>query len=160
MSSTKNEDRAQGPDRAPEDAGSAQRSGADPASAPDPEVPAKARRRTFTVEYKLRILREADACTEPGAVGALLRREGLYSSHLTSWRQQREEGALKEMGSRRRGPARDPAKAERREIERLRREVARLKKKLEDAELVIDVQKKLSAALERIRAEDENEKSG
>ena len=136
------------------------RSAATPARPPDPEVPAKANRRRFKAEYKLKILREVDACTEPGAVGALLRREGLYSSHVTSWRKQRDDGALKEMSGRRRGPAKDPAKAERREIERLQRENARLKKKLANAELVIDVQKKLSETLEKIRAEEEGEKSG
>ena len=62
------------------------------ASDPDPEIPAKARRRKFTAKYKLEVLQEADACTEPGEIGALLRREGLYSSHLSKWRRQREDG--------------------------------------------------------------------
>src|SRR5262245_63734390 len=66
---------------------------------PDPEVPEKAKRRQFSPEYRLRILREADTCKAPGAVGALLRREGLYSSHLVQWRRQREAGALSGMRS-------------------------------------------------------------
>ena len=75
---------------------------------PDPEVSAKAQRRRFPAEYRLRILKEADACRKPGEVGALLRREGLYSSLLTNWRRQREAGALREMRGRRRGPTPRP----------------------------------------------------
>ena len=74
------------------------------ATAPDPEVPAKAQRRRFTAEYRLGILKQADACKRPGELGALLRREGLYSSHLANWRRQREQGALRDMRGRRRGP--------------------------------------------------------
>ena len=75
------------------------------ATAPDPEVPAKAQRRRFTAAYRLRILKQAaDACKRPGELGALLRREGLYSSHLANWRRQREQGALRDMRGRRRGP--------------------------------------------------------
>ena len=81
------------------------------ATDPDPEVPAKAQRRRFPAEYRLRILTQADACKKPGELGALLRREGLYSSLLTNWRRQREQGALQDMRGRRRGPKhdRDPA---------------------------------------------------
>jgi transposase-like protein len=71
---------------------------------PDPEVPAKAKRRQFSAEYRMRILREADACKVPGEVGALLRREGLYSSHLVLWRRQREAGALAGTRAKKRGP--------------------------------------------------------
>lgn len=78
------------------------------ASAPDPEVPAKAQRRRFTAECRLRILKAADARKKPGELGALLRREGLYSSHLTNWWRQREEGALRELRARRRGPVPRP----------------------------------------------------
>jgi transposase-like protein len=78
------------------------------ATAPDPEVPAKAQRRRFTAEYRLRILKRADACKRPGELGALLRREGLYSSHLANWRRQREQGALRDMRGRRRGPTARP----------------------------------------------------
>ena len=67
---------------------------------PDPELVEQAKRRSFTAEYKARILAEADACTQPGEVGELLRREGLYTSHLTYWRKQRKDGALKELGVR------------------------------------------------------------
>ena len=74
------------------------------ATDPDPEVPAKAQRRRFPAEYRLRILTQADACKKPGELGALLRREGLYSSLLTNWRRQREQGALQDMRGRRRGP--------------------------------------------------------
>ena len=102
----------------------------------------RAKRRYFSAEYKRRILREADQCTQPGQVGALLRREGLYSSHLTSWRRQRERGNL---GTQKRGPsAADPAV---KEVERLRRENDRLRKRLEKAETIISVQKKLSDLL-------------
>jgi len=111
----------------------------------DPEVPEKARRRRFSVEYKLRVLREADECREPGQVGALLRREGLYSSLLSEWRRQRDAGALAGMGSRRRGPSRrDPLV---RENERLRRENERLQRKLQQAELILEIQKKASEML-------------
>ena len=80
-----------------------------PARAPDPEVPATVQRRRFSAAYRLRILKAVDACKKPGEVGALLRREGLYSSLLTNWRRQREAGALREMRGRRRGPPPRPA---------------------------------------------------
>lgn len=108
---------------------------------PDPEVPEKAKRRTFTAQYKLRILEEADRASEPGEIGALLRREGLYSSHLVDWRRQRAEGRL---GGRRGRRGADPKDAE---IEGLKKENARLRRRLEQAQMVIEVQKKLSRAL-------------
>jgi len=111
---------------------------------PDPEVLLKAERRRFSAEYKRRILQEADACTQPGEVGALLRREGLYSSHLTTWRQQRERGELQGLTPAKRGRKADPQAAE---IARLQRENERLKAQLARAELIIDVQKKLSQML-------------
>ena len=110
-------------------------------SIPDPEVPTKARRRGFTTEYKLSILREADACKQPGEIGALLRREGLYSSHLTLWRKQRAQGIL---GSKRRGP--QSSKPDPHTLE-LERENRRLKKQLQRAQIIIDVQKKVSTLL-------------
>jgi transposase len=112
---------------------------------PDPEVVPKAKRRQFSVQYKLRILEEADRCTEPGQIGALLRREGLYSSHLSKWRQQKARGYLQGQAPPKRGrkPA-DPAIAE---LERLRRENERLRAQLAQAELIIDVQKKLAQLL-------------
>jgi transposase len=111
--------------------------------APDPEVRAKGKRRVLTAAFKARILREADACTKPGELGALLRREGLYSSHLSTWRRQRDEGLTPQ----KRGRKKDPDVAARREIARLEREVARLSDKLQKAELIIDVQKKVAALL-------------
>mgnify|MGYP001597949292 CR=1 FL=1 len=113
-------------------------------SRPDPEVVPKAERRRFSAEYKRRILQEAEACTQPGEVGALLRREGLYSSHLTTWRQQRRRGELQGLTPAQRGRKADPQAAE---IARLQRENERLKAQLERAELIIDVQKKLSQML-------------
>jgi transposase len=113
-------------------------------SPPDPEVPEKAKRRRFSAEYKLAILREADACTEPGQIGALLRRERLYSSHLVDWRRQREAGALQAL-ARTRGPRpADPAHAE---VERLRRENERLSRRLAQAERIIEIQGKVSELL-------------
>jgi len=107
---------------------------------PDPEVPEKAKRRRFSAQYKLRILREAEACSEPGEVGALLRREGLYSSHLASWRQQREEGALAALSKKRgRKPKRPSAEARR--VAELERENERLRRQLQKAETIIEVQK-------------------
>lgn len=121
--------------------------GAVPAPLPDPEVVARAERRHFTAGYKLRILQEADACHQPGAVGALLRREGLYSSHLTTWREQRRRGELQGLTPAKRGRKPDPQAAE---IAQLRRENERLQAQLERAELVIDVQKKVSHLLGRL----------
>ena len=112
------------------------------ASPPNPEVAERARRRQFSAAYKVRILREADAC-EPGQLGALLRREGLYSSHLTHWRQQRDRGLLAALAPQRRGR---PATRERdRELAQLRQENERLARKLAAAEAIIDIQKKVSA---------------
>ncbi len=102
----------------------------------------KAKRRKFTKRDKLRILKAADGCTKPGQLGALLRSEGVYSSYLTRWRQQLKAGQL---ATKKRGrPAEDPSL---KELARLRRENARLAKKLEQAEVIIDVQKKLSDLL-------------
>jgi transposase-like protein len=113
----------------------------------NPEVPEKAKRRRFDAAYKLRVLEEAERCSEPGQVGELLRREGLYSSHLTTWRKQRDEGALQGLGSKKRGrkPKRkDPMALE---VERLRRENQRLSERLRQAETIIEVQKKVSEML-------------
>jgi transposase-like protein len=115
------------------------------ASIPDPEIVPKARRRKFSAEYKRRILEEADNCTEPGQVGALLRREGLYSSHLSTWRQQRERGAREALNPRKRGRKRKDELE--REVAQLQREIERLRTRLEQAETIIEVQKKLSTLL-------------
>jgi transposase-like protein len=111
------------------------------------EVVAVARRRKFLPSYKRRIVREADACSTPGAVGALLRREGLYSSHLSSWRKEIESSELTALQSKPRGPRPDVNKAEERRVLALEKEVAKLKKQLGRAEQIIDVQKKLCELL-------------
>lgn len=107
------------------------------------EVVAVARRRKFTASYKRRIVREADACSNPGAVGALLRREGLYSSHLSNWRQEVEAIELAALQSKSRGPKPDAGKAADRRVLGLEQEIAKLKQQLGRAEQIIDVQKKL-----------------
>jgi transposase-like protein len=106
---------------------------------PKTEVVAKAKRKQFSAAEKLRILREVDACQGSGEVGALLRREGIYSSYLNTWRRQRERGELDGLAPQRRGPKPDPQAAE---IARLKRENERLQKRLQQAELIIDFQKK------------------
>jgi len=114
---------------------------------PDPAVPEKPVRRRFTAEYKLRILREADRCTQPSQLGALLRREGLYSSHLSTWRRQRDAGTLAGLTPKRRGRKPAPNAPLIAENERLKRENQRLTEKLRQAETIIEVQKKLSEIL-------------
>jgi transposase-like protein len=112
---------------------------------PDPQVPEKARRRRFTAEFKLQVLREADRCTEPGAIGALLRRHGLYSSLLTTWRRERDEGALRQLGRKRgRKPSRNPLQER---VTQLERENRKLQNRLRQAETIIDVQKKVAEIL-------------
>jgi transposase len=112
---------------------------------PNPEVSATPKRRRFSAKYKLEILKEVEECKETGAVGALLRREGLYSSHLTEWRRERDRGALEALERKRgRRPTSNPLSAE---VEKLQRENALLKKRLEQAEVIIDVQKKVSTLL-------------
>lgn len=133
----------------------ARRANGETPSLPDPEVEVKAGRRRFTVQYKLSILEQADQCEHSGDIGALLRREGLYSSHLSTWRRLRREGTLEGLGSRQRGPKRDVAAVEQREITRLQKQVSRLEDELDKAHTIIDVQKKLSALLSTIR-KDEN----
>src|SRR6516162_1874720 len=123
--------------------------GAAPTSAlrPDPEVVAKAKRRTFTAEYKQRILQEADsAAATPGGVGALLRREGLYSSHLVSWRRERSQGIQEALAPRKRGRKSQCNPLEE-ENQKLRRQNARLTEDLRKANLIIEVQKKVAALL-------------
>src|SRR4030095_6296159 len=110
----------------------------------DPEVKAKAERRQFSAEYKRRILEAADACTEAGQRGALLRREGLYWSNLVHWRRQRAEGARKALSPKKRGPQPDPLADEN---AALRRRIERLEAELKRDETIIEVQKKLSHLL-------------
>ena len=113
---------------------------------PDPEVPDRAKRRYFSAQYKLRVLEEADACRAPGEVGALLRREGLYSSQLTAWRRARREGSLQALATPRgpQGRRRDPVASDN---ERLRKENARLRRRLEQAQAILEIQKKASEIL-------------
>jgi len=118
-----------------------------PGAQRDPEVAAKAKRRQFTAEYRLRILEEADGCTEPGEVGQLLRREGLYSSHLTAWRKARRNGALRGLASKKRGAkpkARNPLEPKVRQLEA---KVEHLEKELHKAHTILDVQEKVAGLL-------------
>ena len=104
-------------------------------------------RRRFTAEYKRRILHQAEACKETGGLGALLRREGLYSSHLTNWRQQAESGQLAALTPKKRGPQAKPADSRDRELAEKDREIAKWKRRAERAEALVEVQKKVSQLL-------------
>ena len=115
-------------------------------SGPATEVVAKATRRRFTVEYKRTIVREADACQTPGAIGALLRREGLYSSHLTTWRAARERGELAG-APKKRGPVPRVVDARDQRISELERQSTRWQKRAERAEALVDLQKQVAALL-------------
>jgi transposase len=114
---------------------------------PDPELVERPKRRRFTARYKLEILEQAEACTRPGEIGELLRREGLYTSHLTAWRKQRRDGALKELGKPR---GRRPADRRDREIAELRRRAERAEAELQKAKRVIEIQGNVSALLEQM----------
>jgi len=116
-------------------------------SIPDPGIPEKPVRRRFTAEYKLRTLQEADRLAESGQRGAMLRREGLYSSHLTAWRKQRYEGTLAGLEPKRRGRKTSPDAPLVAENQRLQRDNQRLTARLRQAETIIEVQKKLSEIL-------------
>jgi transposase-like protein len=144
------------PDRS---GGAANSGGAAPVPIPDPEVPEKPKRRQFTAEYKRSIVAQAEACRDDGSIGALLRREGLYSSHLTTWRRQKEQGELEALTPKKRG-RKSTATPLTEENQRLRKENARLSRRLEQAELIIDVQKKVSAllgiSLPEVRSGEEN----
>jgi len=118
-----------------------------PVGVPDPELVEQAKRRQFTAKYKLEILEKAEACTRPGEVGELLRREGLYTSHLTYWRKQVKDGALKELGKPR---GRKPADRRDREIAELTRRAERAEAELAKAKRVIEIQGNLSALLEQM----------
>jgi len=118
-----------------------------PSGVPDPELVEQAKRRSFTAKYKLEMLARADACTRPGEVGELLRREGLYTSHLTYWRRQRRDGALKELG---RPRGRKPADRRDREVAELRGRAERAERELVKARKVIEIQGNVSALLEQM----------
>ena len=121
--------------------------GGSPGGAPDPEVTPRARRRRFSAAYKLRIVRQADGCSKPGEVGALLRAEGLYSSHLAEWRRARDQGQLDALTPRRRGPTPKPDQALKKRCAKLERENERLRKRLETAETILEVQGNVSRLL-------------
>ena len=125
---------------------------------PSPEVLPRAQRRSFTAEYKLRIVEAADRCTEPGQIGALLRQEGLYSSHLSEWRRMRERWQLEALSPKKRG--RKPQDRTGVELAKLRRENERLRVQVEQAEIIIDVQKKLSQLLGLTPPEKDESESG
>ena len=119
----------------------------DPQVEVETEVSAKATRRRYTAEYKRRILKEADSCTRPGEMGALLRREGLYSSHVTTWRAQQRRGELAGLSAKRRGPQSRRPDPRDRKIAEQEREIARWKARAERAEALVDLQKKVSELL-------------
>jgi transposase-like protein len=119
------------------------------------EVTAKAQRRRFTAAEKLRVLREADRCTKPGELSALLRREGLYSSHLSSWRVARRNGELAGLTPRARGPKAKPVDPRDKKIAELERQTRRLQARLERAEGLIELQKKVAAILSEPLTDDE-----
>ena len=116
------------------------------ASSADPEVSAKATRRRFTAAYKLSIVKKADACKTPGETGELLRREGLYSSHLSSWRKAAREGSLRGL-AKKRGPRLSGGTREAKRVRKLERENARLREELRKARIIIDVQGKVAGLL-------------
>ncbi len=117
-------------------------------SSPEVEVLAKAERRRFTLEYKRQIVKEADACRRPGEIGALLRREGLYSSHLAAWRAARDCGELGGSGVKKRGPKAQPAHPDTKRAQKLERENRRLRARAERAEALVELQKKVAALFE------------
>lgn len=128
-------------------------SGKSPVSKPQPfdtEVMPTTKRRRFTREYKLSILEKADRCIDSGAVGALLRSEGLYSSHLSNWRRLRKNGMLDGLSSKKRGPKPNPNRAQHQEVTRLQKRINQLEGELNKAHTIIDVQKKLSAMLAKL----------
>jgi transposase len=114
------------------------------------EVTEKAKRRAFTVEYKRKIVREAETCKGPGEIGALLRREGLYSSHLTTWRQARDRGELAPgAATKKRGPKAAPVDPRDKKIAELERQIAKVTTRAERAEAIAEIQKKLAALFGR-----------
>ena len=125
---------------------------------PESEATEKPVRRRFTAEYKMRILEEADGCTETGQLGELLRREGLYSSHLSNWRRLRELGSLASLKPKRRGRKPNPNNEATQELKRLQRENERLAERLRQAETIIDVQKKVCEMLGITTPQDDDGK--
>ena len=117
------------------------------APSPEVEVPERARRRRYTAEYKREIIKRADACTETGALGALLRAEGLYSSHLATWRRQRDAGELAGLTPQKRGRKAREVDARDRKIAEQERQIARLTSRAERAEALVELQKKVASLL-------------
>ena len=126
---------------------------------PDPEVTEKTPRRRFTAKYKLDVLKKAEACTEPGELGTLLRREGLYYSNLTTWRRQRDQGVLDAMSPKKRGRKKIEKNPLAQEVATLQKENERLRRKLKKAEIIIEVQKKISEILGISQNPDEESNS-
>jgi transposase-like protein len=126
---------------------------------PNPEVPEKASRRKFTAEYKLQILKEAEMCQEGASVGALLRREGLYSSHLTTWRRQAQQGTLEALSARKRGPKPKALNPLTKRVSSLEKENQRLCHKLKQAEMIIEAQKKIAEILSQYPEPKDESKS-
>ena len=122
----------------------------------DPEVVEKAQRRRFSASYKLKILEEVDRCSDASERGRILRREGLYRSHISTWRRQRDEGALQGLTPKKRGRKARPVDPQARRVAELEREVARLHRKLEKAETIITFQKKVSLLLEKMSDEEQS----
>lgn len=152
--------------RAGETEGARRATGVSPAAAepggvvpPNPEVTPRAKRRQFTADFKLRVLKEAETCKAPGELGALLRREGLYASHLTKWRKLYKQGGLSRLKAKR-GRKPDPQRPELERLRELERENERLKHRLRQAEVIIEVQKKVSEILGIPLAQDDGSESG
>ena len=143
---------SQGARRATEDAPGLAPPAIPPGS--DSEVVPRARRRRFTNADKRRILQAAELCTKPGEVGALMRREGVYSSSLSTWRRQRETADLAALAPQKRGPKADPARVDAQHIAQLTRERDQLRAELDKAQLVIEVQKKVTALLNLLAADE------
>ncbi len=125
---------------------------------PDPEVPEKKPRHRFTARYKLRILSEVDACAQSGDIGAILRREGLYYPNITTWRRQKQEGALQALSPKKGGRKKKETSGQDKRIAELERENRKLTKKLQQAETIIEVQKKISEILGITQPDSDNKK--
>jgi transposase len=151
-----------GPERSEGSRSEPERSGGGPTSrdtSPDPEVPLTPQRRRYSPEFKMRILNEVAKCHNKGEISALLRREGIYSSTLTNWRREYSSGGFEALKAKKSGPKTTRTPADR-ELEKLRRENARLQERLGKAELIIEAQKKLARLLgDPLPKPDENEKS-
>ena len=150
MAVVEKRERGEGIEELGETEGARRATGGSPSAAAvagETEVVAKARRRRFTAEYKRRIVREADRCTHPGEIGVLLRREGLYSSHLTTWRAARDRGELAGLAPKPRGPKATPSDPRDQKLAEQERELVRWQQRAERAEALVELQKKVAALL-------------